>query len=94
MAVLRRTAQAEQDLIEIWLYIAQDDPVAADRLLDAIERKSRLLAENPALGPGRPDVAADFRYFPVGQYLLFYREQMGGIELVRVVSGARSLQGL
>ena len=28
----RRTAQAEADLIDLWLYIAQDNPGAADRL--------------------------------------------------------------
>jgi plasmid stabilization system protein ParE len=29
MSMVRRTLQAEEDLIEIWLYIAQDDPAAA-----------------------------------------------------------------
>jgi len=42
MPVIRRTAQAEEDLIDIWLYIAQDNPGAADRLLDEIEDKLRL----------------------------------------------------
>ena len=37
MTVIRRTAQAEEDLVDIWLYIAQDNPGAADRLLDEIE---------------------------------------------------------
>ena len=26
MAVFQKTAQAEEDLIDIWLYIAQDNP--------------------------------------------------------------------
>lgn len=34
MSVIQRTAQAEEDLIEIWIYIAQDNPRAADRVLD------------------------------------------------------------
>jgi toxin ParE1/3/4 len=42
MPVIIRTAQAEEDLIEIWLYIAQDNPVAADDLLDDIERRISL----------------------------------------------------
>jgi hypothetical protein len=37
---LRRTARAEEDLIEIWTYIARDNPKAADRLLDQLDRKS------------------------------------------------------
>jgi len=52
MPGIRRTAQAEEDLIDLWLYIAQDNPSAADRLLDEIEDKCSLLAANPQLGAG------------------------------------------
>ncbi|MFM6138177.1 MAG: type II toxin-antitoxin system RelE/ParE family toxin [Cuspidothrix sp.] len=31
------------------------------------------------------------RYFPVGNYLILYREIKDGIEIVRVVHGARHL---
>jgi toxin ParE1/3/4 len=54
MPDIRRTAQAEEDLIDLWLYIAQDNPGAADRLLDEIEDKLSLLADHPQLGPARP----------------------------------------
>ena len=73
----------EQDLVEIWYFIAQDDPVAADRLLDLLEEKYKLLADNPHMGPARPDIAKELRYHPVGNYLLLYRVISGGIELVR-----------
>jgi toxin ParE1/3/4 len=94
MPDIRRTAQAEEDLIDLWLYIVQDNPGAADRLLDEIEDKFSLLAANPQLGPARPDIAADCRYFPVGRYLILYRLIPGGIEVVRVVQGARRLEDL
>ncbi len=94
MAVFKKTAQSELDLIAIWLYIAQDNPSAADHLLDTIEEKGWLLAENPKLGQARPDIAEDFRYLPVGRYLMLYREIPGGIELVRVVHGMRMLADL
>jgi toxin ParE1/3/4 len=94
MPDIRRTAQAEADLIELWLYIAQDNPSAADRLLDEIEDKFLLLAANPQLGPTRPDIAADCRYFPVGRYLILYRLIPDGIEVVRVVQGSRRLEDL
>ncbi len=54
MAVVRRTARAEDDLVDIWLYIAADNPDAADRLLEEIDRKCLLLAANPLLGRPRP----------------------------------------
>jgi plasmid stabilization system protein ParE len=34
MATLRRSPQAHLDLLQIWLYVAERDPRAADRLLD------------------------------------------------------------
>lgn len=91
MGILKRTAQAEDDLIDIWLYIAQDNPAAADGVLDELEDKSALLSQQPRLGPARADIAPELRYFPVGSYLILYRIIAGGIEVVRVVHGARRL---
>ena len=34
MPAVRRTARAEDDLVDIWLYIAEDNPNAADRFLE------------------------------------------------------------
>ena len=89
-----RTARAEEDLIELWLYIAQDNPPAADKLLDSIERAFSRLADYPQLGPARPDLAAELRYFVVGSHLILYREITEGIEIVRVLHGARHLPDL
>jgi toxin ParE1/3/4 len=92
--IIKRTAQAEEDLIDIWLYIANDDVRAADRLLDEIEGNFSLLAEQPRLGPARPDIAPALRYLPVRRYLILYREIADGVEIVRVVHGARDVQAL
>ena len=62
MGRLIRTARAEEDLIEIWMYIAADNPAAADRLLDQIDAKCQMLADNPRLGQARPDIAASPNY--------------------------------
>lgn len=94
MPTIKRTAQAEEDLIDIWLYIAHDDVRAADRVLDDIEEKFLLLADQPGLGPARPDIAPDLRYSPVRRYLILYRQITDGIEIVRVVHGARDVPTL
>jgi toxin ParE1/3/4 len=91
---LLRTAQAEQDLIDIWAYIARDNPAAADRLLDRLDEKSQALARNPRIGMAREDVAAGVRHFPVGKYLILYRDLGDGVEVVRYVHGMRRLQDL
>ena len=41
---------AREDLIDIAAYIARDNPLAADRLLDRLHDKSRLLADFPGIG--------------------------------------------
>lgn len=91
MSAFRRTARAEDDLVDIWLYIADENPDAADRLLEEIDRNCALLAENPRLGRARPDIAPGLRYLPTGNYLILYRLLANGIEVVRVVHGARQL---
>jgi toxin ParE1/3/4 len=83
---------AENDLIEIWRYIAEDDQEAATRVLHSLDAKFHLLAGNSKLGPARPDIAPGLRYFVDGNYLILYREVSKGIEVVRVVHGARSLK--
>jgi len=74
--------------------VAQDNLGAADRLLDRIDHICGLLADNPQLGAARPDLAPALRYFVVGNYLIMYREAPHGVEIVRVVHGARDLPSL
>jgi toxin ParE1/3/4 len=59
MPSIRRTAQAEEDLIDLWLYVAQDNPRTVDHLFNEIGDKCSLLAGNPQPGPARPDIAED-----------------------------------
>ncbi|WP_219821280.1 type II toxin-antitoxin system RelE/ParE family toxin [Methylobacter tundripaludum] len=92
--MIQRTAQAEEDLIEIWIYIAQDNPRAADRVLDDIEQRFHALADNPLMGRLRSDIAPELRYFVVGSYLILYRTAEDGIQIVRVIHGARDLPHL
>ena len=42
--------QARQDLVDIWLYIADNNPYAADTLLDRPHEKISYLADHPLLG--------------------------------------------
>jgi toxin ParE1/3/4 len=39
-------------------------------VLDDIEEKLLLLADQPGLGPARPDIAPDLRYFMKGTWSL------------------------
>ncbi len=94
MRNIRRTKRANQDLAAIWRHIAQDNPEAASKQLDAIERKCLLLRQYPKIGRSRNDIRKGLRTFPCDAYIIFYREISGGIEVVRVVHGARDLRRL
>lgn len=83
--------KAREDLLLIWAYIAEDNIKAADKLLDDIDEKCTLLGKNPKIGQARPDISPKMRYFPVKNYLILYQEQPQGIEIVRVLHGARDL---
>jgi len=48
-----------------------------------------MLAENSHAGPAREDLARGLRFFPVGNYLIFYTITGDGIVVVRVLHGAR-----
>jgi toxin ParE1/3/4 len=49
------------------------------------------MRDNPLIGRARPELAADLRSFPVGNYVLFYRPIADGVELVRALSGHRDI---
>lgn len=50
MAKVLRTSLAEQDLFEIWSYIARDNLAAADRMIRRIHEAFAMLLRNPELG--------------------------------------------
>jgi toxin ParE1/3/4 len=87
----RLTEQAEADLDEVWFHIARDSPANATRFLHRILKQSQLLAEAPRLGRVRADLAPGLRSFPLGNYLIFYRQLDDGIEIVRILHGSRDL---
>ena len=89
MSRYRIAAAAQCDLEEIWLFIAKDNPRAADEWLAEVENRFRLLAGTPLVGQERNDLALALRFLPVGNYLIFYLPLTDGIEVLRVIHGAR-----
>jgi toxin ParE1/3/4 len=92
MPRILRTPQSELDVLEITIYIARDSIAAADRLVDLFDAKLRALSLNPGLGPKRPELGDGVQSLPVGNYILFYRRIDDGIELLRILHGARDLR--
>lgn len=90
-----RTPQASRDLEDILLYIAEDVPDAALRVLDAVEDTLELLSRSPNIGsmvtPLRKE-AEGFRVITVKRnrrYLVYFRPTVDCMEIVRIVHGHR-----
>ena len=84
------TPQAKDDLKEIRRYIADDNPDAAIRVVQALLKRCRGLAQRPSLGHTRTDLLPErFRVFPVGSYLIIYRLDTKPLRIVRFWHAAR-----
>jgi len=83
---------AEQDLNDIYEYIAAENSTAADRFLSRIEKTLQTLARQPSLGriPRDPDISQlGYRYLIIGDYLAFYRLEGPVVLVYRIIHGAR-----
>ncbi len=94
MRQLDLSPQAEIDLRDIWVYIAEHRPEAADRILEAIWKQARQLAAFPLMGRSREELSPGLRSFPVKKYIIYYRPTSEGIAIARVLHGARDHPGL
>jgi toxin ParE1/3/4 len=85
-------AAAEADLESIGDYIAQDNPLAAIRMILDIRDHCRKIASIPAIGRTRPELGAGLRSLSVSPYVIIYRyEEPDRVVVVRIVHGARDL---
>ena len=93
MSKLDISAQAKADLRQIWLYIAQDQPVNADRHIDKLRATAGKLADFPGLGRDCSELVSGMKCFPVGRYNLYYRVSGdGAVELMRVLAADRDIK--
>jgi toxin ParE1/3/4 len=91
---LRITETAEQDLVDIWCFIAQDNRIAASDLVPQIEKRFDVLLSQPEIGPRRDHLAEGLRVRFHRDYALYYRFTDTEVIIVRVVHGARDAQAL
>ena len=89
------TIKAEQDLKQIWNYIAQDNHNAANKVLDQFFESFRNLALNPNIGHIREDLTnKPVRFWPLYSYLTIYKPDTNPITIIRVISGFRDISKL
>lgn len=95
---IRRTKQVRQDIIEIYRYIHERSPQAAEFVMEAIEKSVKSLLATPGLGRRWESPSAQLdgmrvcTVSPYRSYLIFFRAVNDGIEVYRVIHGARKLE--
>ncbi len=90
-----RRPRVEQDLIDLWHYIAADSgEVRAAAVIDRIEQRLEALAAYPLMGRARDELRPTLRSSPVGRYVVFYFPLDDGIDVVRVLYGGRDLDAI
>lgn len=83
-----------RDIDEITSFIARDSIDAALAWFDRLDDLFRRIAATPGIGTSRDAVRTGLRSVPFGQYLVFFRRSRGGVEIVRIIHGARKWQRL
>jgi toxin ParE1/3/4 len=91
MAQVIRSERAQQDLEGILDYLDSQSTQAADRFAVKLDQTCDLHALHPQLGASAEEYAPSLRHFTVWNYAIFYRPIADGIEIIRIIHGARDI---
>jgi toxin ParE1/3/4 len=82
----RLSQQAEKDLEDLWIYLAQQDEIGADLQMAQLLNRFPMLAQFPNMGRQRNELLTGLRSFPVKPY-------PERVEIVRVLHQSRDIEG-
>lgn len=95
MKRIRVASLAEQDLDGIWLEVATRSGSIdiANGVIESITATFPLFTTHPEAGTRRDRIAPGVRGFPVGKYIIYYRDAGRHLVIARVIHGSRD-QGI
>jgi toxin ParE1/3/4 len=94
VARLSVSPHAKQDLVEVFLFIAQDNLEAAQRMHSEFQQTFLTIAGQPSMGRSRDELAAGIRSLAVGKYVIYYRRVGRAVRILRLLHGARDIEKL
>ncbi len=89
--------QAEEDFLEIIDFIAEDKPLAAEKMAERFEKAFMLLSENPMAGRTARESRLkllQYRVLVIDPYLLFYQIKNNIVFVFRILHGARDYSNI
>ena len=96
MSRFRIASSAARDLADITVYLVEEDPRAALKVLSKLREAMVRLGKYPGIGHVRPDLSRDpaLRFWPVYSWLIVYEANVQPIRVVRVMRGERDMESL
>lgn len=94
MVEIRQSPQSRIDIVDIWTYIAEDNIEAADLLIDQINSRILKLSNMPLQGEAVPSIREGVRRISVGNCVVYYEPIDRGIQVIRILHGARDHENL
>jgi plasmid stabilization system protein ParE len=89
------TEQAERDLNQIWVYIAEQSFDTADNVVAEIRESLELLASAPGIGHQRKDVRDNrYRFWRANRFIIAYFRDTNPLQIIRIVGGHRDFRSL
>jgi toxin ParE1/3/4 len=89
--------KAEAEMDEIWLYVARESHSIeiANRVVDGITSRFKLLARYPAAGRSREDIGPGVRGFAADGYLIVYEHRDPDVvTILHIIARGRDLFAL
>jgi toxin ParE1/3/4 len=83
--------RADADLLEIYRYLTERNPAAAECLVGEIHRKFENLSHFPFIGRDRSSLSQGIRSVVVYPYVIFYTVERDRIIIVRILHGRRDV---
>lgn len=85
---------AIRDLESISAYFADVNVEAGEKFLQGFSKRCQQLASFPNIGRSYDDLQFGLRGLPLEGYIILYRTNADGIEIVRVANGRQDLPSL
>lgn len=94
MSRLKFAKEARKDLQLIHDFIAEDNEVAAERVIESLESRCRTLVDMPNVGRRRDELAPGLRSVTQGNYVILYLSTASGIFVVRVLHSKMDIENI
>ncbi|HCS20012.1 MAG TPA: type II toxin-antitoxin system RelE/ParE family toxin [Bacteroidetes bacterium] len=93
MIKLDISEEANEDMFDIWYFIAIENanPNNADKFIEEFDEIFYIIARNPLIGAARDEIVKGIRQVVFRGYLIFYFPSKKGIEIIRILNGAKDI---